>query len=116
MPRSKNTLPVSIDPADYGPAMAALPSPRMQQFVIGKIINGMDNAAACRFAGYSAGAVSRRAWELAHDPRVIEAQLELTKLIFRSQGPRNLATLMEIRDDKTAAARDRLRAVEMIMN
>ena len=43
MPRprqSKNTLPISIDPADYGPAMQAL-TPQQQAFVVAKVLYGM---------------------------------------------------------------------------
>ena len=71
----KNTLPISIDPVDFGPAMQAL-SPQRQQFVIGKVIHGLSDAAAAKHAGYAVTPTnSKQAWLLAHDPRVIEASL-----------------------------------------
>jgi hypothetical protein len=94
-------------------------SPAMRAFVVGKVLYGQTNTDAARGAGYSArsphalGVVGSR---LAHDQRIQAAILEEGQKLMRTEGPKSVLTLVEIRDDKRAAAKDRLKAATELLD
>jgi len=109
---------IPVDEAGLGPAMLAL-SPTMRAFVVAKIQSGCSNADAARLAGYSA--VSPHALEvtgsrLAHDERIQAALLEEGQKLMRTQGPKSILTLVEIRDNKSLDAKDRAKAAVELLN
>jgi hypothetical protein len=109
-------IPVSAD--GLGPAMLAL-SPAMRAFVIAKVEFGQPNHEAARMAGYSAAsphALSVVASRLAHDERVQSALLEEGQKLMRSEGPKSVHTLVEVRDDKRNAAKDRIKAATELLD
>src|SRR5262245_13722720 len=107
----KLTPLIPIDETGLGPAMLALP-PAQRAFVVGKIMFGMGNTDAAQLAGYSARsphALDVVGSRLAHDERVQAALLEEGQKLMRAEGPRSIHTLVAIRDDRTADAKDRMK-------
>ena len=117
MARKQNVL--LLNDSDLGPAMAAL-NERQRDYVRGKVFLGLDNAAAARAAGYSiatkSGTGHKTPWWLAHHPGVQDAILEESRKLLRSEGPRSIHTLVQIRDTADAAPRDRIKAAVELLN
>lgn len=111
------TVPIA-DYGDLGPAMQALPSDRMRNFVMAMIeTGGRDYTKCARLAGYAENiSIKVTGWRLAHDARIQEA--------VREEGQRRLGTgigvatnyLLELIENPVAGAKDRLRAAEMLFN
>jgi hypothetical protein len=82
-------VPPAADEGKHGPAMAALPSPRMRQFVL-YLADGMKQIDAYRAAGYapsSQGSAEANASLLAHDERVQAACSEEHRRRFNALLP-----------------------------
>lgn len=111
------TALIPLDPSSLGPAMAALP-PGTAAFVHAKIHLGLTNTEAARLAGYSQRSphsLEVTASQIAH-PRVQAALLEEGQKLMRSEGPKSIRTLVEIRDDKSATTADRAKAATELLN
>ena len=110
----KSTLPTpfQLDESSLGPAMLALTPPR-RLFVIGKTHLGLSDKRAGEFAGYKSVVTS---WRTAHREDVQAAIAEEGHKLLRAQGAASIRTIVEIRDDKKADARDRLKAAIELMN
>jgi hypothetical protein len=109
---------VAIPDEGLGPCMLAL-SPPMRAFVHFKAHLGFSNAKAARAAGYSRDKPDNAkvsGYALAHRGDVIVAIIEETRRVMSSEGPRSVRTLVEIRDDKKAENRDRLKAAVELLN
>src|SRR5438552_474007 len=116
MPRIKQPL-VPLDDEGLGPAMRAL-NPRQRAFVVGKI-NGLNDNAAARAAGYVVAAPVGNhgyATHLAHHEGVQAAILEEARKLMRSHGPKSILCLVAIRDDTEAADKDRIKAATELLN
>jgi phage terminase small subunit len=108
-------------PLDYacGPAMLRL-NDRQRAFVTAMLdFGGRDNTKAAEAAGYSAdnrNSLRRIAYRLAHDPNIQEAIREEGTNRLNSATIMAVNTLLDIADDPSTEKKDRLKAVEMIMN
>lgn len=108
-------------PLDYkcGPAMRKL-NDRQRAFVVAMLdFGGLDNTKAAEAAGYSAGdrnSLRRVAYRLAHDPDIQEAIKEEGQNRLNSSGIMAVNTLLEIANDAGTEKKDKLKAIEMIMN
>jgi hypothetical protein len=82
-----------------------------QQFVLQKCL-GKSNGQAARVAGYEGtDEVMRvRGWELAHNPKVQEAILEVAAKFFRDEALASLQTAIALRDDPLGRPEVRLKA------
>lgn len=105
---------IEIDPADLGPAMAAL-TPQRRAFVRAKA-QGLTNAEAARAAGYSENSLQWRGAQLAHANDIQVAIVEESKKLLRIFGPKAILTLVTIMEDKNAANRDRICAAKELMS
>lgn len=114
-------MQVEIPDEGYlGPAMKALPSDKMRHFVVAYCETGGTNAArAAIAAGYSVNNVDAAkvsAHRLLHDERIQAA--------LREEGSRRLgagviaatSVLVETIQNESVGTKDRLRAVEMLLN
>src|SRR5258706_148469 len=109
-------IPVPED--GLGPAMLAL-SPTMRAWVVAKVTFGCSNAEATRLAGYSTrseNAVSVMAHQLAHNERIQAAILEEGSKLMRTEGPKSIRVLVEIRDNKKADDKVRMKAAVELLN
>ncbi|HEY2229777.1 MAG TPA: hypothetical protein VGI22_18970 [Xanthobacteraceae bacterium] len=111
------------DHGQLGPAMRVL-SERHRAFVRAYLQNlnpklGGGKAAACRAAGLGESSTveiqAKRAWDLAHDDRVLAAIAEESKKYIRGGAPDAVSELMNIVHDRSNAASDRLRGIGMIL-
>ena len=109
-------------PLDYecGPAMLAL-NDRQRAFVTAMLdFGGRDNTKAARAAGYEdlpgSSTIRVTAHRLAHDPRIQEAIREEAEKRLKTGAIMAVNTLLDIADDATTEKKDRLKAIEMIMN
>jgi hypothetical protein len=98
---------------EYGPAMQAL-TEKQRGFVIGKVHHGLNDRAAATAAGYSMA--TRSFVYVAHHPAVQAAIEEESRKLMRSEGPKSIRTLVEIRDSKEAKAADRIKAATELLN
>jgi hypothetical protein len=115
---SKTNSPVALIEFEAGSSMAGL-TEKQQKFVIAKVHHGMSNADAARAAGYSdssPGTLSKSAYQCAHRPGVQAAILQEARGVLRTEGPKSILALVEIRDDKAAKHADRIRAAELLLN
>lgn len=106
-------------PKEYqcGPAMSKL-NERQQAFVVAMLdFGGRNNTKAALAAGYAEGIdLKRTAYRLAHD--------ELIQAAIKEEGQKRLNagtimavnTLLEIADSASVETKDKLKAVEMILN
>lgn len=108
---------VQLSVEGLGPAMLAL-NPGMRAFVYAKVFRGLNNTQAAAAAGYAHGrdSLKVRGYQLAHDDRVQAAILEEGQKLMRAEGPRSILTLVQIRDDKNADKKDRLKAAVELLN
>jgi len=104
---------VLVSAVDLGPAMQAL-NPMQRAFVIGKVLAGLTDVEAARQAGYVDPHAN--ATRVAHTLVVQDAILEQSRALMRSQGPKSIHCLVEIRDDKTNNAKDRMKASVELLN
>ena len=117
-PGVKPGLPtIEFDEGSLGPAMRAL-RPLQRAFVHYKVFYGLTNIEAYRRAGYSdnPGSSRKGSYELAHSQGVQDAIEEETRKLMRTEGPKSVQVLVEIRDDKEVAARDRVKAATELLN
>ncbi|MFZ0692862.1 MAG: hypothetical protein WAN51_01705 [Alphaproteobacteria bacterium] len=106
------------DESSFGEAMLAL-SPGRRAFVYGKVMLGLKNAEAARLAGYSdktEHAIEVKGWQLAHSADVQAAILEVGRQLMRTEGPRSIKVLCEIRDDAKVKAGDRIKAASTLLD
>ena len=119
MSAGRTIVPMIVVPDDgCGPAMAAL-SPAQRAFVVAKVHFGCSNAEAARRAGYSKakpGDAKVTAYRLAHTDEIQAAIIEESRKVISSEGPRSIKTLVDIRDDKTKEAKDRIKAAIELLN
>jgi len=119
MNAGRTLVPLIAVPDDgCGPAMFAL-SPPKRAFVFAKVHFGCSNAEAARHAGYSKnhpGNAKVTAYQLAHSEEVQAAIIEESRKVMAAEGPRSIRTLVEIREDKKAEAKDRIKASLELLN
>jgi hypothetical protein len=117
MPRTGRPVqaPITFDESALGEAMRALP-PAQRCFVHFKVFFGRNNTDAARMAGYSENGVDVAAHRLAHHPGIQAAILEEGQKLLRSQGPKSILTLVEIRDNLQNEAKDRMKAAVELLN
>lgn len=104
------------DEAQLGPAMHALANDMQRAFVSALVTLGCTVTRAAELAGYAVAKGNGHARRLAHDPRIQAAIHEEALKLIRTDGPAALHALREIAFDKTAAHRDRLKAIDMILS
>jgi hypothetical protein len=109
---------ITVPDSACGPAMLTL-SPPMRAFVAAYVYFGCTRAEAARRAGYSKNKPDN-AKVTAHDlwrrEDVQAAILEESRKLMRAEGPRSIKTLIDIRDDKAADKKDRLKAATELLN
>jgi hypothetical protein len=116
--REIKALPAVADLDDLGPCMA-LCTVGERNFVQAKLETGESNAECARLAGYSAtnaDSLKSRGYILAHSERVQNALLEQSKRFLKTELPKSLRVILEIRDNKTVKAETRLKAAVEIIN
>ena len=93
---------------------------RQRAFVVAMLDRGgRDNTAAAREAGYggeSTTGIKVTAFRLAHDPMIQDAIREEAEKRLKAGAIMAVNTLLDIADDATTEKKDRLKAIEMIMN
>jgi len=109
-------------PKEYklGPAMSKL-TERQRAFVVALLdFGGINPNKAARMAGYSVAdggaGLAVTAHRLAHDEKIQDAIQEEAGRRLRTGSIMAVKTLLEIADNPAAEHRDRLKAVEMILN
>lgn len=107
-------------PSDYdcGPAMKKL-NDRQRGFVTAMLdFGGRNNTRAARAAGYDGVDEVLRvtAYRLAHDPKIQEAIKEEGEKRLNAGTIMAVNILFDILDDATTETKDRLKAVEMVLN
>lgn len=101
-----------------GPAMRAL-NERQRQFVLALLEQGTTNytrAAAAAGYGNNPESLKVQAHRLAHDPRILGAIQEEAKARITAGVVMAASQLVQIAENDMTPTRDRLRALEMIMN
>lgn len=109
---------VSPDEGVMGDAMLAL-TPRQRAFVTVLLTSGRNNhAAAAKMAGYqgTADTLAVTGHRLAHDQKVLRAIREESDRRIRAHAVLATGVLIEIAGDDMAQHKDRLKAVEMLLN
>jgi hypothetical protein len=109
---------VSPDEGVMGEAMLAL-TPRQRKFVTVLLTSGRNNhAAAAGLAGYqgTADTLAVTGHRLAHDQRVLRAIREEADRRIRAHAVLATSVLIEIAEDPMAQNKDKLKAVEMLLN
>lgn len=120
-PTLEHTHPSIVIPPDYkcGPAMRKL-NDRQRAFVVAMLdFGGLDNTKAAEAAGYEGedrNSLRRTAYRLAHDPDIQEAIREEGQARLNSSGIMAVNTLLEIANAVDTEKKDKLKAIEMIMN
>jgi len=112
-----------VEKPSYGPAMTAL-NPRQRIFVDLKMRGepGPHNtSAAVLGAGYltpdaDPKLVAASAHKLLSNPKVVDALIEVSRQMIRTDGPEAVATVREILRDKSAKGSDRLKAASMVLD
>lgn len=103
---------------DLGPAMTDC-TVGERAFVVAKIETGESNGECARLAGYSASSpdvLKSIGYAIAHRERVQAAILEMSRRLMRTEGPKSIKTLVEIRDNKKAEDKDRIKASIELLN
>jgi phage terminase small subunit len=103
----------------FGPMMKALPSDRMRQWVISYLDNGgRDQGKAAAEAGYTGShqTLAVTGHRLAHDERVQAALHEEAHKRLRAGTILSVSVLTEIISNDTQQTKDRLKAIEMLLN
>ncbi len=80
---------------------------------------GCSRADAARRAGYSKkqpADAKVSAYRLFHSDEVQAAIIEESRKVMSGEGPRSIRALVEIRDDKKAEAKDRIKAATELLN
>lgn len=106
------------DPADFGPAMAAL-TDRQRAFVMAMIeLPGITQAEAARRAGYSdvADGAKVRGYYAAHNPAVQAAMREEAGKRLNSSSLMAANVLLELLSDDKVDAKDRIKAAGMLLD
>ena len=106
------------DPDDLGERMCAC-TVGERAWVIAKLETGGDNSECARLAGYSTSSpdvLKSTGYAIAHRQRVQDALLEQSRKMLKTELPRSLRTMIELRDDKKIKAEIRLKAAIEIMN
>jgi phage terminase small subunit len=103
-----------------GPAVRALPNQRWRDFVYHYVTQRPGHGAltnAARLAGFgkdsTAATLSKIAWQLSHDERMIAAIAEVSRAIVRRGAPEAVNALLEM--VRNAEHRDHARAVNMVL-
>lgn len=114
------TIPIDVpDEGKLGPFMKNL-NERRRAFVTGMIaFGGIDGTRAAMAAGFSPdnpAAAAVTAHRLLHDEDVLNAIHEEAARRLRSGAIMAVQTLLEIANNTSNEARDRLKAVEMLLN
>jgi hypothetical protein len=94
-------------------------SPPMRAFVAAYVYFGCTRAEAARRAGYSRSKPDNAkvtAYDLWRREDVQAAILEESRKLMRAEGPRSIKTLIDIRDDKQADKKVRVKAAESLLN
>ena len=110
---------IPLDGTSFGPAMRALPTELMRNFVSHFVATGCKPIDAAEAAGYSASsreALSAQAGRLLRDPRVATALREEQNRVVRADVPLALRTLRDICGNPNAADRDRIKASAEILS
>ena len=119
MTRPKQAIaPPGTDPT-LGPAMRALPSDQMRDFVRLLVTGNYNGTEAAEIAGYSASSrnvLNAKASDLNRDPRIQAALREECLKVIATHGPKAIATLVEIASNPRAADRDRIKAATELLN
>lgn len=93
---------------------------RQRAFVTAMLdFGGLNNTSAARAAGYDTGnynSLKRVAHQLAHDPRIQDAIREEGHTRLNASTIMAVNTLLKIADDPTTETRNKLKAIEMILN
>jgi hypothetical protein len=111
--RNKNLPP--LDEYAPGSAMAGL-TEQQRLFVAGKVWRGLTNADAARAAGYTEHSARHNGTRIAQHPGIQVAIEEESRKLLKTEGPRSILTLVEVRDNSEAPARDRIKASVELMN
>ena len=109
---------IDIPDDGLGPSMLAL-NGAQRAFVTALVIHGLTQTAAAEAAGYSAS--SRHTLEvvgskLAHREDIQAAILELGCKIMRTEGPKSIRFLAEVRDATWLETKDRVKAAVELLN
>lgn len=126
MPRRNPELPQHLldklpSDSEMGPAMKALPTKRMQLFVISLteqngVINATKAAMDAGYDGEQSGGLKVYAWRLMHDARVIEAVREVAKKRMRFATLQAEGLLVEMMADTSLDPRVRLSAANSVLD
>lgn len=106
------------DNARFGPAMAAL-NDRQKKFVLAMLEFGSLNHTRCALAaGYTGDDKTMRvtAHRLAHDDKVQAAIKEEARRRLNAGSLMAVSRLLQIADDEKTDKKDKLKAIEMILN
>ncbi len=120
MNTGRNIIPLIPvpDPDDLGEQMRQCTKGE-RAWVIAKIETGESNAECARLAGYSASSpdvLKSIGYAIAHRERVQAALLEMSRKLMRTEGPKSIKTLVEIRDNTKAENKDRIKASIELLN
>lgn len=117
-PANPLMLPKPKDLPKLGPAMMKLAkTPRKQAFVVAYVeTGGRSLTRAAVLAGYPQSWANEAGNRILHDEDVQAAIREESERRLRGSALLATSILIEIMDDTTAAKKDRLRAVEMILD
>jgi hypothetical protein len=119
MTRPKQAIALPGEDPTLGPAMRALPSDRMRDYVRLISTGSYTGAQAVEIAGYSTATKSTlhaKASDLNHDPRIQAALREECLKLIAGHGPMAIKVLRDIASDKTNAPRDRIKAATELLN
>lgn len=104
---------IIIEDTECGPAMLAL-TPGQRALVYCYVHLGCSGAEAARQAGYAHGKVVGSA--ILREPGVNAAVIEESRKVLCRHGPKSIATLVAIRDDKTQRGADRIKAAITLLD
>jgi hypothetical protein len=115
-------LAASLDGAEWGPAMAALPSDRHRVFVLAlyQVKPGYGaHVKAAKLAGFGTSTSSAKSWSviasrLANDDKILEAIREEDEKRIRSSSPRAIRALENLIENPTH--KDHARGIGMVLD
>src|ERR1700761_6666257 len=108
--REIKPLPAVADLEELGPAMLAC-TVGERNFIQAKLETGLSNSECARLAGFSHSSpdvLKSRGYALAHSERVQNALLEQSKRFLKTELPKSLRVMIEIRDSKLVKPETRL--------